>query len=96
MLGIDDDNVVRVVWPTIGTVKEFDFGDCQRLVEVIRGKHKDQASGLMCVDVEVTDTIFDQGIAYPATDLFCWECAWAWLIWHRSPEFCCFRSSRLF
>lgn len=73
MLGIDDSGVVKVVWPKIGTVKEFDFGESYRRVEVIRGKHKDEASGLMCVDVKVTDTIWDQGVSLDADDFFCWE-----------------------
>jgi hypothetical protein len=72
MLGIDDSGK-KVAWPAVGFVSEFDFGECCRHVEVIRGKHKDDASGLWCVDVKVTDTIFHSGDTAEDVDYFTWE-----------------------
>lgn len=71
MLGIDNSKPL-IAWPAAGVIVEFDFGECYRSVEVIRGKHKD-VSGLMCVDVKVTDTIWDQGVAFDAEDFYTWE-----------------------
>lgn len=73
MLGIDNSSPL-LSWPTKGFISEFNFGNCCRIVEVTRGKHKD-VSGLMCLNAEVTETVWydDDDVTLDQIDYYCWE-----------------------